>query len=196
MRLYLIRHGQTESNVKHLLDTAYPGAPLNSTGLAQARELADRLGDEPIEAVYASNLTRAQQTAAPLAEARGVEVQTLDGLREIAAGVEELNPVWDTYIDMLRSWSPSNMDSGLEGGETARQFVERYFAAIAHMASAGHDVAAAVSHGAALRVFGLTINPDLDPEVATPLGNTQWILLDGSPTDGWRIVSWGETHFD
>ena len=55
MRLLLIRHGRTASNVTRLLDTAPPGAPLDDVGLDQARALADTLADEPIEAVYASD---------------------------------------------------------------------------------------------------------------------------------------------
>lgn len=190
MRLYLIRHGQTNSNVQHLLDTAYPGAPLNSTGQAQARALAERLGGEPIEAVYASNLTRAQETAAPLAAARGVKVQVLPGLREIAAGVEEMSPTWDTYVEMLHSWRPDNLDVGLEGGETGREFLTRFTQALEQIAATGHQVAAAVSHGAALRVFGLSILPDADPAATAALPNTEWLQVEGSPSQGWRIVSW------
>jgi len=56
VRLILIRHGQTQSNVDHLLDTGHPGAPLTEEGLEQAATLVDRLASEPIEAVYSSDL--------------------------------------------------------------------------------------------------------------------------------------------
>ena len=65
MRLILIRHGQTQSNVDHLLDTGHPGAPLTAEGRRQAATLVDRLAAEPIEAIYSSDLTRARQTAEP-----------------------------------------------------------------------------------------------------------------------------------
>lgn len=81
MRLILIRHCETQSNVDHLLDTAFPGAPLTDQGHAQAATLPERLAGEPIEAVFASTLTRAQQTAAPLAEALGLEVEVIDGVQ-------------------------------------------------------------------------------------------------------------------
>lgn len=191
MRLILIRHGQTESNVKHLLDTQYPGAPLDETGLEQAEALVERLADEPIEALYASHLTRAQQTAAPLARARGLEVVTLEDLREISAGVQELNPDWSDYVAMLESWAPDNLDVGLEGGETAREFITRYGAAIATIEAAGHEVAALVSHGAALRVFGLTADTTLDRSTTMPLRNTEWIVMEGSTSSGWRVTHWG-----
>lgn len=195
MRLILIRHGQTQSNVNLELDTAYPGAPLNNIGLAQANSLVERIAHEPIEALYASTLTRAQQTAAPLATARGLTVNVLDGIQEIAAGVDEMSTNWKPYIDMLTSWSPTNLDVGMEGGETARQFVARYTRAIAQIEAAGHQRAALVSHGAALRVWALTCVPTIDQSIALPLQNTHWIVMNGSLSDGWTIEQWGEHRF-
>lgn len=195
MRLILIRHGQTQSNVNLEFDTAYPGAPLNNIGLAQANSLVERIAHEPIEALYASTLTRAQQTAAPLATARGLTVNVLDGIQEIAAGVDEMSTNWKPYIDMLTSWSPTNLDVGMEGGETARQFVARYTRAIAQIEAAGHQRAALVSHGAALRVWALTCVPTIDQSIALPLQNTHWIVMNGSLSDGWTIEQWGEHRF-
>ncbi|MEZ5086261.1 MAG: histidine phosphatase family protein [Tessaracoccus sp.] len=195
MRLILIRHGQTQSNVNLELDTAYPGAPLNNIGLAQANSLVERIAHEPIEALYASTLTHAQQTAAPLATARGLTVNVLDGIQEIAAGVDEMSTNWKPYIDMLTSWSPTNLDVGMEGGETARQFVARYTRAIAQIEAAGHQRAALVSHGAALRVWALTCVPTIDQSIALPLQNTHWIVMNGSLSDGWTIEQWGEHRF-
>lgn len=192
MRLILIRHGETDANVQRELDTAYPGEPLNETGLAQAEALVDALADEPIDALYCSILTRTQQTAAPLAKARGLEPIIIEGIQEISAGVEERNTDWTAYVDMLFSWSPTNLDVGLEGGETARQFLTRYNGAIAELEKSGHQNVALVSHGAALRVWTLTQDSSLPMDVAMPLRNTQWIVLNGSTADGWRIERWGD----
>ncbi len=193
MRLLLIRHGQTQSNVNRELDTAFPGAPLNETGLAQAEALVESLAHERIDALYCSTLTRAQQTAAPLAAARALEAVVVDGIQEIAAGVEEMSTNWQPYVDMLNSWSPTNLDVGLEGGETARQFVTRFTNAVAAMEQAGDEHVALVSHGAALRVWAITQDPTIGFDLAPPLANTQWITLNGSMTAGWRIERWGDS---
>ena len=192
MRLLLIRHGQTQSNVNRELDTAFPGAPLNETGLAQAEALVEALAHERIDALYCSTLTRAQQTAAPLAAARALEAVVVDGIQEIAAGVEEMSTNWQPYVDMLNSWSPTNLDVGLEGGETARQFVTRFTNAVAAMEQAGDEHVALVSHGAALRVWAITQDPAVG-DLAPHLDNTQWITLTGSMTAGWRIERWGDS---
>ena len=190
MRLLLIRHGQTQSNVNRELDTAFPGAPLNEAGLAQAEALVEALAHERIDALYCSTLTRAQQTAAPLAASRALEAVIVDGIQEIAAGVEEMSTNWQPYVDMLNSWSPTNLDVGLEGGETARQFVTRFTNAVAAMEQAGDEHVALVSHGAALRVWAITQDPTIGFDLAPPLANTQWITLNGSMTAGWRIERW------
>ena len=192
MRLILIRHGETQSNVNHQLDTSRPGMPLNERGLQQAQTLVAALADEPIEKIYASSLTRAQQTAAPLAAARGLDVGILDGLREISAGAEEMNTDWSNYIDVLSRWSPQNLDIGLPEGETARAFLTRYSEAISRVETGEHHCAAVVSHGAALRVWSLFQDPSIDPDAAVPLRNTEWIVLNGSTTTGWRIERWGQ----
>ena len=191
MRLILIRHGETQSNVDHLLDTAHPGAPLTDNGLQQARDLAESIAHEHIDALFVSTLTRAQQTAAPLAEKRGIPASVIDGVHEIAAGAEEMSPDWRVYVDMLNSWSPENMDARLEGGESAREFMTRFDAAVAAIDVDGHQSAAIVSHGAALRVWALAQDPSVAGELAGELRNTEWIVLNGSSATGWRVERWG-----
>lgn len=195
MRLYLIRHGQTDSNVRHLLDTAHPGAPLDELGLAQAEALAVRLADTDLDAVYSSHLTRAVQTATPLASRRGLQVQQLPGLREIPAGVEELNEDWTAYMDVLDRWRTDPLAS-LDGGEDANTFVARFDEAIAQIAAA-HESAAVVSHGAALRVWTpfRASNITTGTGASRRLANTEMIVLEGSPTEGWRALSWGDEQF-
>src|SRR5437763_11761641 len=82
LRLHLVRHGQTPSNVHMALDSRPPGPPLTEEGQRQAGELAAVLATEPIVAVYASAAVRAQQTAAPVAAAHGRRVRVVDGVHE------------------------------------------------------------------------------------------------------------------
>lgn len=192
MRLILIRHGETQSNVDHLLDTAHPGAPLTDRGLQQAHDLAESIAHEDIDALFVSTLTRAQQTSAPLAERRGMRASVVHGIQEIAAGVEEMSPDWTAYVGMLNSWSPENMDARLEDGESAREFMNRFDGAVAAIEAEGHRSVAVVSHGAALRVWALAQDPSVAGELAGPLRNTEWIVLEGSSATGWKVERWGQ----
>lgn len=191
MRLYLVRHGQTASNVARLLDTAAPGADLDAEGRAQAERLVERLHGVRLDALYASDLVRTQQTAAPLARARGLEVAVLGGLREIQAGAEEMSSDWSAYIDVLRRWATGEPDAANPGGEDAHAFFGRFDAAIAHVVGAGHRSAAVVSHGAAIRTWVSHRAGNTTPSevAALDLHNTAIVVLDGNP-DGWRLRAW------
>ena len=192
MRLVLVRHGRTPSNVHRLLDTAYPGAGLDASGLQQAQALVDRLAGVAVDAVYASPLTRTQQTAAPLAASRGLQVEVLDGLREIAAGDQELWPLWGAYVGMLGEWAEGDLTARRPGGESGEQFFARFDDAVAHATGSGRGTVVLVSHGAAIRMWvgGRVGGVSLDDVAHRPLGNTAVLTLEGDPATGWTLVDW------
>ena len=194
MRLFLVRHGRTASNVDRLLDTAFPGADLDAVGRDQAAALPGRLAGAELDALYASDLVRTQQTAAPLAAQRALTPTILPGLREIAAGDQEMWPRWDAYVGVLTDWARGDMGSARPGGESGEEFFARFDAAVAEIAASGARAAALVSHGAALRMWVGGRVGGIDPaEVAhRTLGNTAIIEIEGDPTSGWRLVAWDE----
>jgi probable phosphoglycerate mutase len=82
----LVRHGQTPTTGQSLPGRA-PGLHLADTGIAQAQRAADRIAELPtVDAIYASPLERARETAAPIAKARGMKVQIHKGLLECDFG--------------------------------------------------------------------------------------------------------------
>jgi probable phosphoglycerate mutase len=81
-----VRHGQTPTTGKVLPGRA-PGLHLSDEGRAQAEAAAERIAELPkVDAVYASPLERARETAAPIAAAVGLKVQTERGLLECDFG--------------------------------------------------------------------------------------------------------------
>jgi ribonuclease H / adenosylcobalamin/alpha-ribazole phosphatase len=82
-----VRHGQSVANAEGLIDTSVPGTPLTQLGQKQANDIADVLAREGhFAGIFASQLIRTQQTAAPLAARQGMDVRILRGLNEIDAG--------------------------------------------------------------------------------------------------------------
>ncbi len=193
MRLLLIRHGRTASNVARLLDTAPPGAPLDDVGLDQARALADTLADEPIEAVYASDLIRSQQTAEPLALRHGLEVIVRAGVREIQAGEDEMSADWVRYLTTIISWQ-SNIDTRIPGGETGREVLARFDAVLGEARAKGHRTIAVVSHGAMIRTWAATraTNLTVDFLRTTSLENTLVVDLADAADGSWQVTRWGD----
>lgn len=195
MRLILVRHGQTSANVAVLLDTAHPGADLTDLGRAQAATLATTLDGVPIDAVYASTLARAQQTAAPLAAARGLPVQVREGLREISAGDLEMLGDADAvalYLDTSLAWVDGDAAAMLPGGETRDQAFARFDAVVAEAAASGADAVAMVSHGTIIRSWAAHRSGiSADVAARSRLENTEVVVLEGDPATGWRTLSWG-----
>ncbi|MGW3130036.1 histidine phosphatase family protein [Streptomyces sp. NPDC001123] len=196
MRLLLIRHGQTPTNVDFLLDTAVPGPGLTALGEQQAAALPGALADEDIEALYVSTLTRTQLTAAPLAAARGLDPVVRDGIREVFAGDLELLPGHsergEEYMRTVFGWAAGDTAPRMPGGETGDEVLGRYDAVIDEAAASGAGTVAMVSHGAVIRLWtaARADNVDVPYAASRPLGNTGVVILEGSPADGWKALSW------
>jgi probable phosphoglycerate mutase len=195
MRLLLIRHGQTRSNVDHLLDTAVPGPGLTNLGRRQADALPRALAGEGIEAVYASTLTRTQLTAAPLAAARGLRVHVRDGIREVSAGAFEMrgdDEAVRVYLTTAFAWSAGRTELRMPGGENGAEALGRFDAVVAEVAASGVGAAVLVSHGAAIRVWTAARAENVDVGFAArhALDNTGVVVLEGTADAGWKVLSW------
>ncbi len=208
VKLILVRHGQTTANVGGLLDTAPPGASLTQLGRRQAAALVALFAHDRIASVSASPAVRTQQTAAPLAAERGLEVRVRDGLQEIAAGDWEMSGAPDDvagWLGVIDAWLHGDLDAATPGpgGESGTTCLGRYDRAIARLAAeaadgpgdASHVV---VSHGAVIRTWASLRSTNLDDRygAAHPLPNTGVVRLVGEPHGGWRCTAWGETEQD
>ncbi|WP_029137004.1 histidine phosphatase family protein [Nakamurella lactea] len=200
MRLILIRHGQTPSNVLGLLDTMVPGPGLTDLGMEQAEGVVEALAGVDIHRVVASPQTRAQLTAKPLAADRGLDVEVLDGLREIAAGAWEMAGDEESvrgYIGQLGRWMTGNaLHESTPGptGESGADVLARYDGALA---MAFEDDAtrtvAAVSHGAAIRFWASVRGANLPDAYGLEhsVSNTGVVVLSRNTFDEpWSVESW------
>lgn len=86
-RIYLVRHGSTSLNKQNIFQGS-TDAHLDPEGKGQAVDLKDYIVEKGLEfdAIYTSKLVRTQETAAPLAEALGIEPQVLEGVEELDGG--------------------------------------------------------------------------------------------------------------
>ncbi len=87
-KLYLVRHGQSGGNVSGTFGGHSP-TPLSELGIEQAKITANALAKERIDIIYSSDLKRAVQTAEPLAEKLGLEINKTPAFRERHVGVLE-----------------------------------------------------------------------------------------------------------
>ncbi len=136
--LLFIRHGETDWN-RQLRFQGQIDVPLNATGHAAGRAAGARLAGERWDALFTSDLLRARETAAPLAEAWRLQPQALAGFREQSFGVLEgldVPTIQALHPELWRQWLEHRGDFALPGGESLRQFHQRVMAAVQALAAA------------------------------------------------------------
>ncbi|MGQ0482272.1 MAG: histidine phosphatase family protein [Pseudonocardia sp.] len=196
-RLLLIRHGQTDANLAHALDSLPPGLPLNSTGLAQAEAVARRLADQRVVAVYASLATRAQQTAAPIAARHDLTVEIVPDIQEVFCGDLEGRADHEAQVafaEVYRRWISGDLDPRLPGGESAAEVRARFLPAATRLWRRHLDrpdgVVVLVSHGGAIRMAaGGMLGGTVDTRYVPNTGRVELAPAPELP-GGWRLARW------
>ena len=199
--LTFIRHAESEANAAEIASTTVPGPPLTPVGQEQAAALADRLSGEGFDGIYASQMVRTQQSAAPLSKALGEQVTVLPGLNEIPAGWFEGIPVADTSGTFLlgpQAWLRGDRRFGIPGSEDGDEFNGAFTNAVQRIYESGDDKPIAFSSGLAVMMWTLMNARNGKQNLLTdhPLPNTGRVVLTGNPTMGWTLISWdGITNF-
>ena len=199
-RIVAIRHGETAWNV----DTRIQGhldIPLNDTGLWQADQVARALADEPITAIYTSDLQRAHATAQAVARSTGAPLTTHIGLRERSFGHFQGRTFAEIEAELpedAHRWRKRDPHYAPEGGEslvTLRERIERTVAQLAQQ-HLGEQVVM-VAHGGVLDVlYRLATRQDIQAPRTWQLANAAINRLLWTP-DGLSLVGWADTqHLD
>ena len=142
----LVRHGETDWNFERRVQ-GHADRPLNETGRAQARALAEELAGEPIDAVYSSDLVRAHETARVVAERRGLPVTAVRDLREKHFGS------WEGLTDQeVLARFPEARRGHWGDGESTAEVNARVVGALRRIAESHPDGRVlVVTHGGPLR---------------------------------------------
>ena len=156
-RILLIRHGETAWNAERRLQ-GHLDIALNAAGERQAQALGRALAGETIDAIVSSDLARARQTAAAVAQHHALAVQLDPGLRERCYGGFEgllYSEIAQRFPSEFARWQARDVDAllppGPRQGETFRQFHARVMSAVLGWA-ARHPgrTLALVAHGGVL----------------------------------------------
>jgi 2,3-bisphosphoglycerate-dependent phosphoglycerate mutase len=197
-RIIAVRHGETAWNV----DTRIQGQldiGLNERGRWQAQRVAAALRDEPIAALYTSDLARAHQTAQPLAELIGLPLRPDTGLRERGFGVFEgktFVQIEAEHPEDARRWRERDVHYRLGGhGESLAVFFERTVSAFKRLAAAhpGEQIAVFAHGGVMDMLYRAASNIPLAAPRTWQLSNTaiNRALFNGR---GFSLVGWGDVQ--
>ena len=203
VRITAVRHGETAWNAVTRIQ-GHIDIDLNTRGLQQAQQVGAALADVGITHVYTSDLARARNTAAAIAQHAGIapeSVVLVPGLRERGFGVfegkthAEIEAEWpedaQRWRQRLPDWAP-------QGGETPLQLRERISQAVNHIAvrHPGEHIAL-VAHGGVLdMLYRLATGQDVNAIRTWDLGNCTINRLLWTP-QGLSLVGWADTsHLD
>ena len=152
MLLYLIRHGESLYNAEGRIQ-GQSDVALSPLGIRQARAIADAFVEEPLDAIFASPLQRAMQTAEPIAGRFGLAIRPDDRLMEIHAGIFQ-GLLWAEieakFPDSARPWREQHPDFVIPGGESRRSLMVRGQAVLEAIREMPFRRVAVVSHGGIL----------------------------------------------
>ena len=195
-RIIAIRHGETAWNVDARIQGQLDIA-LNATGLLQAERVAQALADEAIDAIYASDLLRAWQTARAIAELADCPLKPILGLRERGFGrfegrtYAEIESLWPEESMQWRKRDPHWAPPGGESLTTMRARVLDTVSTLAQQHMGGQMVV--VAHGGVMDLlYRLATKQELQAPRTWMLGNAAINRLLWTP-DGLTLVGWSDT---
>lgn len=187
--LFLVRHGQTTSNLIKALDTALPGADLTDLGQQQAQAAGAALRQRTTAArIASSQALRAQHTARLLREAfvdqGGVATNggARPGMAEIPAGDLEMRTDHEAHVAYHTAfglWLSHDLNVRVPGGNDGHEILEQYLPSLFELAleEAERDLVV-VSHGAVIRFVAGYLGK-VPPEFAFQhyLANCEWVEI-------------------
>lgn len=185
MKLYLIRHGQTETNRKHCW-TGWLDIPLTEEGRRDAEHARRVLADIKPDKVFSSDLGRAQETARIVVGDTPIELTPL--LREIHVGsyagrpFSILTPELDHYLS-VNGYREA-------GGESYAEFAARLDRFLCEVRALDCDTVMAFTHGGTLftfldRVVGMNL-----PRTRFSCSNCTVVGFESTADGGWRLFYW------
>lgn len=152
MILYCVRHGESVFNAQKRIQGQID-IELSERGRRQSVAVAEALATMPIEAIYASPLRRAYETAVPLAKRLGLPIATDDRLKEIHAGIFQ-GLMWEeiesSHPEHARHWIEQQPDFVIPGGESRRALMVRGLEVFEHIREQHYQHVAIVAHGGIL----------------------------------------------
>ena len=202
--VYLIRHGQTESNLHKIVGSAQD--PLSELGKKQAVMLAERIRQEKnLEIILCSPYTRAMETASAIQEVTGLPIEYSELLIESTSPKEiEGMPRNNSEVDRIRgilrdNWGNKNWQYSIE--ENFYRLQSRADAALTMLERRRESTIVVVSHGAFMKMvaevvlLGTNLNPELSTSIydSLALSNAGVTVLQLQDDGKWIMVRWNDT---
>ncbi len=153
MRLYIMRHAQTEYNKKGIIQGSEVDSDINKNGESQASLFYNYYKSISFDIVYVSNLKRTYQTVRKFIEA-GVPHKKLKEFNEISWGINQgKSDDLKEYAELISTWLSGDLDNKFENGESPNEMSERLINGFDQILKEDHSTVLLCIHGRALRIL-------------------------------------------
>jgi probable phosphoglycerate mutase len=165
-KIYLIRHGQTDYNLKGIVQGSGVDTDINETGRKQADAFYEKYKDVSFDKIYTSKLKRTTQSVQKFIN-KGILSEAHLGLNEISWGDKDGKIVTSkdasVYWDMIAEWNKGNVDERITGGESPLEVQKRIRIVLEIILAREEEKTVLICmHGRAMRIFLATVlNYDL-----------------------------------
>lgn len=153
MKLYIIRHAETEYNRKGIIQGSEVDSDINDIGESQANSFYEYYKDINFDKIYVSDLKRTFQTIRRFTE-KGSSYEKLKEFNEISWGVNQgKSDDLEDYARLIDTWLAGNLDNKFEEGESPNEMSERLVKGFDKVLDDDHDTVLLCIHGRALRIL-------------------------------------------
>tara|TARA_A100001234_G_C12631642_1_gene388481 strand:- start:870 stop:1463 length:594 start_codon:yes stop_codon:yes gene_type:complete len=153
MKLYIIRHAETEYNRKGIIQGSEVDSDINDVGESQANSFYEYYKDINFDKIYVSDLKRTFQTIRRFTE-NGSSYEKLKEFNEISWGVNQgKSDGLEDYARLIDTWLAGNLDNKFEEGESPNEMSVRLVKGFNKVLDDDHDTVLLCIHGRALRIL-------------------------------------------
>ena len=153
MKLYIIRHAETEYNRNGIIQGSEVDSDINDVGERQAKSFFEYYKDINFDKIYVSDLKRTFQTVRRFIES-GSSYEKLKEFNEISWGINQgKSDDLEDYARLIDTWLAGNLDNKFENGESPNEMSVRLVKGFNKVLEDDHDIVLLCIHGRALRIL-------------------------------------------
>ena len=199
MKIYFVRHGESEANVLHEFSNRGLKHGLTATGIQQAQALAESLRGVPVTAIFSSPLLRARQTAEILSGVLGIAHQVTDALREFDCGIfkgKSDAAGWHAQEQLYKAWLVrQEWEQRIEQGESFVDMQQRFVPFVDELVrnyGTSTDAIVLVGHGGIYKCMLPLVLQNIDFQFSAKhgLSHTAMVVAELHPK-GLICTGWG-----
>lgn len=195
MRLYFVRHGESEANTQNVISNRESAFGLTKHGKKQAKALANNLKDVPFTAIFSSPILRARETAEIQSKLFRLPYQVTEALREYDCGILEEKSdeeSWRLHRHYYEDWTlHHNYSNKPEGGECFVDIRNRFLPFIKSLKSKSDEHILLIGHGGLFHLMLPLVLTNIDNDFVSShwIGHTECVIAE-LHTEGFVCRQW------